>query len=412
MKLATIKMKSIYTFLIMTLALSVKAQTVLDTVSLGTGYSNQVWYSLENGIQTTVAKTDWTIAFDASGFGSSVLFNSTTGATLYQYSGDTSNFSSLDTAGLASWTQPVNSDTNWSDGAFSRNQSGFDLGWGTYSTITHVVTGDRLYVIEFSNGNFQKLWIKSLAGGTYTFRHATLNNSMDMTHSLSKSMYSGKNFAYFNLESHQALDPEPASTEWDLFFTQYITHLPTPYLVSGILQNQSVKVAEVHSVADPDTYSDYQSASFDSVISTIGYDWKSYQGSWSIADSLIYFIETEEGAVWRLVMKGFGGSADGNFIFAKEQLVSTSAAEGAATFSLQLFPNPAGDRFQIIYHNPLNESVSYSLVDLAGRVVRSGTQRAQGLSQLQVEVSGLKSGMYLFELTVGSTTQIQKVILQ
>jgi hypothetical protein len=128
------------------------AQTT-ETVSTGAGYSNEVYYSLENGDVSSEARNTWDIAFKVSPSGSSILTNGAMETELYTYpNGDTSNWANLDTAGIGSWDELHNSDSTWDIGAFSKTKSGYDLGWGNYSPITHYVVADSIYVIKLSDG--------------------------------------------------------------------------------------------------------------------------------------------------------------------------------------------------------------------------------------------------------------------
>ena len=102
-------------------SLKVSAQAVNDVVSIGAGYTDQAWYSLQNGIQGTAPKNNWDLAFDVSTMGSTVLINSVTGTTLWKYpKNDTAGWASIDTNGLATWAPHWNSDTSWAYGAIGR----------------------------------------------------------------------------------------------------------------------------------------------------------------------------------------------------------------------------------------------------------------------------------------------------
>jgi len=261
------------------LATAARAQTVVeDSVSIGT--ANAAFYSLANGEQDNIINTDWDIAFETSPQGSAIRINGQAGVELYEYPlGDTADWATVDITDIANWDRSYDSDQSWSRGAFDYNigQDPFDLGWGTYSMITHTVTGDRVFVIKLVNGDYQKIWIRSLASGTFTFRHASIDNSMDMTHTIVKADYAGKNFAYYSLSDHAALDREPANTTWDLQFAKYIGDLggDTWYGVSGILSNKGVYVAEAAGVdVETAVHTDFEADSFN--ISVIGSDWKSY----------------------------------------------------------------------------------------------------------------------------------------
>ncbi len=305
-----------------------KAQVTTDTVSIGAGYANQKWYSLKNDDQGSSPKNNWDIAFDCSARGTSILINSVTGTTLWKYpTADTSGWLTLDTTGITSWiTKYYNSDTSWAVGAFDKGMvtsNPSDLGWGVYSSITHIVTGDSLYVIKLSNNTYKKLWIQSLSAGVYSFKYADIAGTNLQNASLTKSTYTGKNFGYYSLQTNAALNREPLSTDWDLVFTQYTTFIPQAYTVTGVLSNTGVKVADVRTVANAATFNTWTSQTFKTPINEIGYDWKSFTGSaYVMEDSLVYFIRTKTSDIWKVIFTGFGGSATGNFIFSKEKLAT------------------------------------------------------------------------------------------
>ena len=327
---------SILSFFLITLLIQLQAQPVKDTVSLGAGYAHQVWYSLDNDEQGTLPKADWDIAFDASLQGYSIAINPAVGTELWLHPGDTSQFATADTSGIHGWNPVVQLRYLLGLWGILQKPSGF-LMWvgGSYNPVNHIVTGDRFFIIKLASGQYQKLWIQKLALGTYTFRHASLDNRMDMVHTLAKSPFAGKNFGYFKLQTHSDANPEPPSANWDLLFTQYRTIVPvptpTPYLVSGVLQNYHVEAAKAYPVNDPAGYSDYGSQHFHREINTIGYDWKNYVGMWQISDSTVYFVRTKNGAIWKMVFTGFGGAADGNFIFTKEKLIAASIDKKVST---------------------------------------------------------------------------------
>src|SRR3989304_935541 len=193
------------------LVLKAKAEMVKDSVLLGAGYTDQSYYSLNNGEISNTDNTNWDIAFDASDRGYTIRTNGSIGTGLYLYpNGDSSGWATLDTTGLSAWTVLYNSDTSWGTGAFNRYENGNDLGWGNYNTVTHNVDGDSLYVIKLSSGEWKKIWIKKLAGGVYTFRYSNLDGSDEVNASLDKSGYSGRNFAYYSLQADSEIDREPA----------------------------------------------------------------------------------------------------------------------------------------------------------------------------------------------------------
>lgn len=398
-----------------------KAQVIIDTVSLGAGYANQVWYSLANDNQGASLKANWDLAFDVSGQGSSIHINSITGTTLWQYpSTDTTGWSTLDTAGINTWSKRWNSDTSWAMGAMGRYanpNNSLDLDWGIYSTVTHVVTGDSLYVIKLANGSYKKLHIRSLSGGAYNFRYADLSGSNLQNATLVKSNYTGQNFGYYSLQSNAALSREPAGANWDLLFTQYTTFIPSPYTVTGILQNKGVKVAEVKSIANASAYTNWTNHALKTAINIIGYDWKTYVSSYVIEDSLVYFVQSKAGEIWKVIPTGFGGSANGNNIFSKEKLSAVGISENNSKIAtVALYPNPSNGAnvTVIISVNDISSQSSVKIFDLNGKLVKEQNAielASNKLNTVELNTSELCNGVYVVTVTVGENSVNQKLII-
>lgn len=387
---------------------------ITDTVSIGTGYSNEVFYSLENGDVSSEIRDEWDIAFKVTSSGSTILTNGATGTELYMYpSGDTSAWSTMDTLGISSWEVLYNSDTTWEIGAFNHNKSGLDLGWGNYSTITHYVTADSLYFIKLSNGEYQKLWIQQLASGVYTFKYANLDGTGEVSATLNKSSYPNRNFAYYSLQTNSALDREPDNTSWDLLFTKYVRQTPSVYGVTGVLANIDVKIEEVRGVEVGTT--SYTNSNFTTNMSEIGYDWKAYSGGYVIEDSLTYFIEDLSGNIFELIFTGFGGSSTGDFIFTKEKIVTAGIEDNnASIYNLGMFPNPANEIVNIIYSTKETNRVGITIFDLTGKTVytQNSLGTSMGLNQYQIDVSGFTKGIYVVSLSNGHQRVQQKLIIK
>ena len=130
--------KTLLSLLLGTSILGAQAQTTDETVSVGAGYANDVYYSLENGEVASIPRNNWDVGFSVAKYGSTIITNGGTGAALYQYpNGSAASWETMDTTGLHTWDILYNSQSSWSEGAFSRNESS----WGEYSTITHFITG-------------------------------------------------------------------------------------------------------------------------------------------------------------------------------------------------------------------------------------------------------------------------------
>lgn len=409
-------------FTLTTFVFGAHSQTIIDTVSTGATYANQVWYSLANDNQNSAPKNNWDLAFDVSGQGSTILINSIIGTTLWNYpTADTSGWNSIDTSGINTWSKRWNSDTSWVMGAIGRYASltnANDLDWGIYSQITHIVTGDSLYVIKLANGSYKKLHIKSLSGGVYSFRYADLNGNNLQNVSLTKSVYNNQNFGYYSIQNNTALTREPLSANWDLLFTQYTAFIPTPYTVTGILQNKGVRVAQAKPVINAASYVNWTAHSFNSNINEIGYDWKVFTSSFVVEDSLVYFIKAKNGDLWKVIPMGFGGSSNGNHIFSKEKLTSVGLGDSKETELAQiaLYPNPShGENVSLVISTEkLSDVPVLTIYDLNGKLVQQ--QNLEGLENEQLKVIPLNTqtipaGIYILNITTKNASINQKLVL-
>lgn len=397
--------------------LSLNAQ-LTKTVSVGAGYVNEVYYSLENEEVKTIDRASWDIAFQVSpGMSSTIRTNGGNGIELYGYSkGDTSHWASVDTNGITGWTKYYNSDTSWSKGAFSETGDGFmDLGWGKYSMITHYVTADSLFVLKLSDGSFKKLWIDKLASGVYYFKYADLDGSNEVLDTLKKADYPNRNFGYYSIKNGIEVNREPNNTSWDLVFTKYAKEVAPGYFmgVTGVLSNDGVSVNEVSGVASTDA--DTLSTSFSNSIAEIGYNWKTLNYSnyqYEAKDSLTYFVKSKTDDVWKVVFTGFGGSSSGDFEFTKEKLVALSLEEGQSLSQLGVYPNPTSDYVNIVFNQKESSNLQLNLYSLSGKLVytKSLIEAKSGINQQNLSLSHLPKGMYVVSIN-SLKDQVQQTII-
>jgi hypothetical protein len=300
----------------------------------GISYPNDIYYSFQNGIISSVPRTNWDIAFKTNARSSSILINSINGINLWEIPvkdtaiwGEAKWSTVPDTAGLKNaWTSLIDSDTTWSFSAFERNATGHpDYGWGVYNSLTHDVNGIGLFIIQLSDKSYKKIWIKkrAAANSTYTFKYANLDGSSTVNASIPCSSYATKNYVYFNLTSGNIIDREPASSSWDLVLTRYLEMIsaggPTkvPYPVTGFLQNEGITVAEITGDVTSDNY---DAATFLTAKDVIGSDWKSFnQGTnaWSLKANTLYFVKTSDQSIFKVVFTKFEGSSTGKVVFEK-----------------------------------------------------------------------------------------------
>jgi hypothetical protein len=417
----------------MTIAITgATAQVVLDTVSLGSGYANQIWYSLPDDEQGSQAKNNWDLAFRTSGsMGSSIMVNHSNGGALWAYpKADKAGWATVDTNGLSTWPAQYNMETKWTGalGRYADISNPYDLGWGIYDLGTHYVIGDSIYILKTQTGAFKKLVINRLASGTYTFTYANLNGTDSTTSTIAKSAYSTKNFGYFNLDTKMAIDREPAKDNWDLVFGQYSTgdYATTMgiagYTVTGILVNDTLQIAKAK--VDPATratYNTYSAHSFSNAINEIGYNWKSYDGAtmtYKLNDSAVYFVRRNNGDIWKLILTGFASST-GSTMFSKEKIFTATSINESVDKShatVIVSPNPAygSQNVNIVYH--FDEKVSDAMIniyDLSGRVVLTAPlENSAGLHAYTIYGNALNSGVYILSVVADNHKMQQKLIIQ
>lgn len=398
------------------------AQTTTETVSIGAGYANETWYSLENGEQGTKSASDWDLAFDLSGFGTSIRINSGNGIMLYSYpNGDIGDWANVDTSGLYNWNAIYNSDISWFEGAFDQNinpNDPFDVGWGTYDMNTHIISGDSIFIIQLMDNSFRKLRIDQMASGAFEFTFANLDGTNEIQATLTKADYADKLFGYYSIQNETTVDHEPVTVEnWDLFFGKYTGFIPTPYNLTGILTGPNTEVVQIDGVADVANYNDWSSATFTSEINTIGADWKVFDMSsmsYNIVDDLVYFIKTQAGDVWKLIPTGFGGSSNGNFEFTKEKITALSTDEnGLPNAEVLVYPNPASESVSLILNNMISTSTTIQIMNMEGQIMYE--QVFVGDSNFDVKnvpVHSFGNGIYIVKVNSGSQQFNQKLIIK
>ncbi len=401
---------------------SMHAQVIVDSVGIQTGYTNQTYYSMPNGTLSTVSNTDWDLGFQIRGFAASIIINSKNNVHLYKANKDVSQWSTMtvsDTTGLLTPSNELlNSDTSWDWGAFNitgDTSNAFDLGWGVYDPPTHYVIGDSLYFIKLSNGDYKKLWIEVLMNGAYHFRHADLDGSNETLDTLMKSNFPNKYFGYFSITNHTTIDREPVYNAWDLVFTQYLTLTPFIYKVAGVLSNDSVNVAKAYPV-DVNAVN-ANSFPYRYAINAIGYDWKAYDfatNTWTIEDSLVYFVQSRNNTVWKMIFTGFGGSATGEYYFTKEFVGVTGLAEQSTPQILSAYPNPASSMVQLVINNDTKSAVKYyQVVNILGNVVdQQSINLASGLNSFAISTNDLSNGIYFLRVGNNENYSTHKIIVQ
>ena len=392
--------KLIYAAVFVATAKAGLAQSIEDSVVLGANYANQSFYRLSDGEQSIVNKQSYELVFDVTDqFSTSINLNSSSSAQLWLYPhGGINEWPNVDTNGISSWHNLIDRPESWSLGAFDLTDgtNGLDVGWGMYNTVTHVVTGDSLYVIRTANGDFKNCKSSIWRIIPTTSRYANLDGSNEENVSVNKNDFSG-NFAYYSMTNNEVVPAEPTGG-WDLLFGQYTAFLPTPYLVSGVFTAPTCRTAEENGV-DPNSFVDYSNSNFVEDRNVIGYDWKSFNGSsFDVSSDVVFFVETVNGEVWKIVPLEFEGSSTGKIVFSKEQLSYLNVLEKVGE-SHTWYPNPAqGSK---IFADGLVTGEKVLVYNQFGQLVHQTTSdeiMSRGLS-----LEKLDNGIYWIQ--VGSSIQ-------
>jgi hypothetical protein len=404
----------------LTLAGFSNAQLVSDSITMGAGYANNIWYSLENDEQGTAqAANNWDLGFATSispsnPLAASIIFNNKIGAVYAIPGTNGTDLATADTTGLSTWSTLYNSEITWTEGALNAASSGgTDYGWGNYDAVNHTgIVANRVFAIKYSNGSCRLFTVSlSFMNSEYTVNYSNADHSGTGSATVSITPYATKNYVYYPLGG-TVVDREPASVSWDLLFTQYAANNGAPYpynMVTGVLHNVGVEVAEVHPVNNPETDMSFGTVTYSEDINTIGYDWKTYAGTYTIEDSLVYFVKDVDGDYWRLIMTGFSGSSLGKTVFKKEKVASLNVAENQELIS-GIFPNPAADQVTVMVDSKSNATVK--VLNMTGQVVFENTVASNALETMSISTTDFTNGMYLVQVSNGTASTTQRLLIQ
>lgn len=402
------------------------------SLSVGPQYVNQVWYNIPFNTQEVEPLAFWDIAFFSYNQNAAIRINSGAGAKLWEVLGrNIDDFDmEIDTTGLTSdperFVEWHNSDTSWTIGAFNRGRDGFetegDFGWGAYDMNTHAIVGDKLFIFRSIEGKYYMFAIQDLISGTYTFKYRLLNTTETITREYAKSFATSKLFGYYLISTDEFIDKEPLQNEWELLFTKYTAMIlddngnTVPYPVMGVLSNQGIKVAKVENVppinAELPLESDYSTN-----ISTIGHTWKSFdmQNGWSIVPDLSYFVIANNGEIYQIYFKTFGGSATGDITFENHWVEVGVKEEFEAGNTFILSPNiiERNDAFNLLLNaNSSSYTAELNVYSITGEnILTNKLNVANGLNAFSIE-NNFASGMYIVTLKVNGKLQVQKLIIK
>lgn len=209
----------------------------------------------------------------------------------------------------------------WQFDESSGNPKGNAIGKWWDSTATGLVSHREVLLVdrgideEGLPAGFVKIQpLLNSSTGEVSIRIANLDGTDDRTFSFTK--LSGLRYVAMSFESGQnEIQPEPLLSEWDLLFTQYTTLLftdegdPYPYLVTGVLINDSLVTAVMDSLTpfESITREHAEGLILSSRSDVIGYDWKKVNGDVSTGNvtytaipEMVYIIRNSDGFLFKL----------------------------------------------------------------------------------------------------------------
>lgn len=384
------------------------------TVSMGLGYTDDVYFSLDDGAATEVNATNWHLAFETTGpFSIGIRINDGHGSEVKAYpNADITGWETLDTTGYATWPALNNGITAWADGAFNQSANGdpSDFSWGSYSgPPLHDVVGDSLYVVKTTDGDAFKLRLDMLNGGVWTFTQANLDGSEEVQQEIVMEDYFGRNLVYYNLDTQEVLDREPV--EWDFVFTRYVGMTSYGmFPTTGVLLNTGRSAAMSDGV-DVTTV-DFADQTFtDTDISVIGNDWKELvQFMWQIVDNRCYFVQSSGGDIYKIVFTDFEGSETGNISFTTELVSSSSVADALVDASVKVYPNPVAIAAPLRIEAPSNGLQQIEFFTSRGQLIEQIDVRQWSRGQM---LSAPKSsGMHFVRLQYADCVVVRELMVR
>ena len=391
-----------------------------EELSYGAGYTNDIFFSLEDSFAESVSNSNWDLAFALYGkgaAGSAILINDAK-VTLYSVPNLRANeWDKVDTSGIDFWEILYNPNKSWTNGAFNIDRGGlsnWDMGWGELNVESgrFETEGDSLYLVKLSDGKYKKLRIDTLVQSVWTFTYSDINGSNEVKTSIRKSDYPDKNFIYFSMLNNKIIDREPENSTWYLLFTRYKIDIPGMgmFPTAGCLSNKNISVAKVENIAF-DEISEANSE-FTEEIDGIGPGWKTRKdGEWIVFDNVYFIRKADE--IFKLAFETFGGSGSGDFSFKYENLITSLSGENVSANNILLYPNPAENNINLVVNNLPSGTIFVKIYSTSGRLAKEFNLQSSGNFEAKnINLSGLNSGAYILQYQIEDIKSFTKLMIK
>jgi len=408
--------------------------TIRDTVHMGAGRINDVYFDLQSRVDVEVDRSTWDLAFTAETYSGTIWLNDglslgMANVLLYQYpDGDINSWNNVDISNIDSWTPLYNSIHSWDEGAFNRTadyEDPFDVGWGNYNMANHNITGDSIYVIAFPDGTYKKLAIvektfnSSTMQYTWNFKYANIDGTEEVVEQILPSDYPDQRLVTYSIQNQQIMNNEPLPSTWDLKFTKYadlysMGGATVVMPLTGVLHNRHIKTARYDETDTATTT--YNDVDFDNSISKIGWCW------WEMGENYVYYIvenqvffinDTLEHKIYKFVFDDYYGSL-GDVMFRTVMLRDYTNVELPTEKNNQLvvYPNPASEKVSIIFDfENVGQNLKLNIFNITGKIVHTQNITNNGFGVMELSVETLPQGTYIVQLQGNNYIATQKLII-
>ena len=429
--------KNLFTILFLaSIATNLFAQstTTSDSLSMTIGTAVDVYYNLQTGKKDTVSNRNWHLAFAVRNAqpptrtmqAATVLINEGRGVSLYETNKTLADWNTFDTTGWNTWKPAYNSDSSWDVGAFNKTRNmtdPFDYGWGAYNMTSRDVSGSKIYLLANDGTypgapatNFRKICIQKIVYDTqWVFTISKLDGTDSNTVTINKKDFTGKLFAYYNMNANIVIDREPIpANQWNLLFTRYkalVTLGPTTimYPVMGVLQNMNTMAYKL--TGSTAFTANYDTMKFIRKIRTIDWDWKvitTSPGEWPIVDTTVYFTKNAN-QINKIKFTRYYAASDRQVIVFNKTKYDALAVNEAIKNKLQVsvYPNPATENLFVELDSKI-KTVQINISDLSGKSIIN----TKLSNQNNIDISGLQLGMYMLNVSTENGSETVKFIKQ
>jgi hypothetical protein len=376
---------------------------------LGINKDKVVFYSLKNGVVSTIPNDDWHLAFSAQPalFPSNTLQSATVrineayGVKVYKIPNKgIADFSTVDTMGWNNWNQLHDSDTLMWMGAFNRNVNLTDVynyGWGEYNFGAHSVLGDSLFLIQLPNGALKKFAIlKNEWDTAFVVKYSNIDNSSTNTVTIPKKPYKTKNFVYYDLNTATIKDREPAASTWDIQYCVY--NDANGYRKIGALINKSC-TAENNWITTC-----YQNQKYDVRYNAMGeFGMGNDTLAVTITDQNIH-IQTPNGNY--NMSFGPNNQATNTFVFSADLCANATGIEEKSALNAKLFPNPTSGAIQLDVDQFAGKTIA--ICDIAGKTL---FQQALNSNTTTIDCNTFTEGIYILRIAGEGKSEVKRFVV-